>query len=36
MIMIWVFLLGLVVGSFTGFTLCSCIKVGDVDDEDEL
>ena len=34
--MVWVFLLGLVVGSFTGFTLCSCIKVGDVDNEYEL
>lgn len=34
--MVWVFLLGLAVGSFTGFTLCSCIKVGDVDDKDKL
>lgn len=34
--MVWVFLLGLAVGSFSGFTLCSCIKVGDVDDKDEL
>lgn len=34
--MVWVFLLGLVVGSFSGFALCSFIKVGDVDDEDEL
>lgn len=34
--MFWVFLLGLVVGSFAGFTLCSCIKVGDVDDKDKF
>ena len=31
--MVWMFLLGLIVGLFVGFTLCSCIRVGDIDDE---
>lgn len=31
--MLWIFLIGLFVGLFCGFTLCSCIRVGDIDED---
>ena len=33
--MFWIFLIGLLVGLFVGFTICSFIRVGDIDDEPE-
>lgn len=33
--MFWIFLIGLFVGFFCGYTLCSCIRVGDIDEEIE-